>query len=588
MTAQMTANINQDGVDQCTARMREAISQGDKEKAQKFMEKAVRLGADPGAMRSLLTAYLSRQAQQNARNRSGGSARRRANSRRGTTSTNGAATGGATAGQHQRPRAGAGPTTAGAQQPRTAGATANARAGGAGAANNPTSRGGAAPNSGGSSSSSSSQTTRPTAAGRAGTSSSASAKAATQPKREYTPEQMQLVQKILRTKDFYALMGLTKTASVDEIKKAYKKLALKLHPDKNGAPGAEEAFKKLSKAVQCLEDTNKRRIYDQCGDPDRAEQQTNFRQEEFMTANDFFDMFFNGGRMQQQNRHPGGARGAQRQQQQAAPEDVQRQQLLNLLPLLFVILTALTSSGIFQPRTHRVFSLTRDSTFQVEQKTSRLKAQYFVHSERDFNQQFPKNKANRLELEEEVEMQFIRSQQSECEYQEKKMWKRVMQARKIADPTSRSKEMERAKSMPKTSCDKLETIKSSHPKLYHAATHFFGGMGGGGGTSSGYSMGGAPSHGQHSRSGGSTNQYGGGHSYADSSGDEKSDRAASNSRTTTRSQQSRSTASSSPRTGGGSSSSQTSGGNRGTTAGKNSRPSSVYSRGGTRGKDQDL
>lgn len=77
--------------------------------------------------------------------------------------------------------------------------------------------------------------------------------------------------RILQTKDYYSILQIKKDASEDEIKKAYKKLALKLHPDKNSARGAEDAFKKVSEAVQCLTDrakeaAQKRHIYDQYGD----------------------------------------------------------------------------------------------------------------------------------------------------------------------------------------------------------------------------------------------------------------------------------------------------------------------------------
>ncbi|WFD28195.1 Chaperone protein dnaJ [Malassezia nana] len=69
--------------------------------------------------------------------------------------------------------------------------------------------------------------------------------------------------------DFYAVLGIQKTADEGEIKKSYKKLALQLHPDKNRAPGADEAFKLVSKAFTILSDKDKRAMYDRFGgDPD--------------------------------------------------------------------------------------------------------------------------------------------------------------------------------------------------------------------------------------------------------------------------------------------------------------------------------
>ena len=67
---------------------------------------------------------------------------------------------------------------------------------------------------------------------------------------------------ILKKSDYYDILGLEKTASSGEIKKAYRKLALKLHPDKNPYPKATDAFKKVSSAFATLNDEEKRRTYD--------------------------------------------------------------------------------------------------------------------------------------------------------------------------------------------------------------------------------------------------------------------------------------------------------------------------------------
>jgi len=67
-------------------------------------------------------------------------------------------------------------------------------------------------------------------------------------------------------KDYYAILGVSKGASDDELKKAYRKLALKYHPDKNKAPGAEEKFKEIGEAYDVLSDPRKRQIYDQLGE----------------------------------------------------------------------------------------------------------------------------------------------------------------------------------------------------------------------------------------------------------------------------------------------------------------------------------
>lgn len=67
-------------------------------------------------------------------------------------------------------------------------------------------------------------------------------------------------------KDYYKILGIAKGASDDEIKKAYRKMALKFHPDKNKEPGAENKFKEVAEAYDVLSDAKKKEIYDKYGE----------------------------------------------------------------------------------------------------------------------------------------------------------------------------------------------------------------------------------------------------------------------------------------------------------------------------------
>src|SRR4028119_701689 len=69
------------------------------------------------------------------------------------------------------------------------------------------------------------------------------------------------------SQDYSQLLGGTRDASSDDVKKAYRRLARKLHPDVNPDPQAAERFKSATAAYEVLSDPSKRQVYDMGGDP---------------------------------------------------------------------------------------------------------------------------------------------------------------------------------------------------------------------------------------------------------------------------------------------------------------------------------
>jgi curved DNA-binding protein len=91
------------------------------------------------------------------------------------------------------------------------------------------------------------------------------------------------------TNDYYKILGLNRGASADEIKKAYRKLAVKYHPDHNpDDKEAEDKFKELSEAYAVLSDAEKRRQYDQFGHSEFRQQ---YSSEDIFRNSDFSDVF---------------------------------------------------------------------------------------------------------------------------------------------------------------------------------------------------------------------------------------------------------------------------------------------------------
>ena len=121
-------------------------------------------------------------------------------------------------------------------------------------------------------------------------------------------------------RDYYEVLDVPRTASQDQIKDAYRKLAMQYHPDRNKAPGAEERFKEISEAYAVLSDDQKRQQYDTLGHTGFDQRYTRediFRGADFDSVfrdlgfgfGDLFSIFFGGRGFGEQEYEEGAARG---------------------------------------------------------------------------------------------------------------------------------------------------------------------------------------------------------------------------------------------------------------------------------------
>lgn len=91
---------------------------------------------------------------------------------------------------------------------------------------------------------------------------------------------------------FYDLLGVQPNVSAEDLKKAYRKMALKYHPDKNPEEG--EIFKQISQAYEVLTDPDKRQVYDEGGESAIKKGVAASSPPSFTTPMEIFEMFING------------------------------------------------------------------------------------------------------------------------------------------------------------------------------------------------------------------------------------------------------------------------------------------------------
>eukprot|EP01018_Ginkgo_biloba_P035405 Gb_16941 [translate_table: standard] len=233
--------------------------------------------------------------------------------------------------------------------------------------------------------------------------------------RNYTDEQVEIVRLIKRNRDYYAILGVEKECSVDEVRKAYRKLSLKVHPDKNKAPGSEEAFKAVSKAFQCLSDEEMRRQYDHMGpqeDFENAQQQHVRRRrtqhgfyEDGFDPDEIFRSFFFGNPQTDffrrahvmRTRATAGANDGAGGRTHEGSGGFNLVNLLQILPILILFLVT------YLPYSEPQYSLQKTYPYQFHKVTADYGVPFYVKSS-DFDREFPPHSSQRVN----IELQVIR------------------------------------------------------------------------------------------------------------------------------------------------------------------------------------
>lgn len=246
----------------------------------------------------------------------------------------------------------------------------------------------------------------------------------------YTEEQISIIREIKRKKNYYEILGLEKSCTVDDVRKSYRKLSLKVHPDKNPAPGAEEAFKAVSKAFQCLSNEESKRKYDLSGEDESVYERRaaarpaaargfNGYYEADIDAEEIFRNFFFGGMAPAANFGGFSFGHGMNHRQPAADQGsggFNVRALIQLLPVLLILLIN------FLPSSDPVYSLSQSHPYE-HRLTTPKGVNYYVKSAAKFTQEYPLDSHERATIEDRVEREYFGILRQNCQYElQRRQW----------------------------------------------------------------------------------------------------------------------------------------------------------------------
>ncbi|KAM7101512.1 dnaJ homolog subfamily C member 18 [Ciconia boyciana] len=291
----------------------------------------------------------------------------------------------------------------------------------------------------------------------------------------YTAEQLDGVRRIKRCRNYYEILGVERDASEEDLKKAYRKLALKFHPDKNRAPGATEAFKAIGNAFAVLSNPEKRLRYDEFGSDQEHVSTGQARHYNYytefeadITPEEIFNVFF-GGHFPTGNIHmfSNVARDAhyyprrhrnERAWTQEQEEEENRPQnsysaFIQLMPVFIIIIVSVVTQLM---ATNPPYSLFYKSSIGhvISRETENLQVPYYVDKNFEKNYQG----AELQELEKTVEKDYIDYIQTSC-------WKEKQQKSDLSNLAKLYRDerlKQKAESLKLEHCEKLSSLIGMH------------------------------------------------------------------------------------------------------------------------------
>lgn len=293
------------------------------------------------------------------------------------------------------------------------------------------------------------------------------ASGATESGKGYTRDQVEGVLSINKCKNYYEVLGVTKDAGDEDLKKAYRKLALKFHPDKNLAPGATDAFKKIGNAYAVLSNPEKRKQYDLTGSEEQACTKPSNGRFSFhrgceadITPEDLFNIFFGGGfpsgsvhsfsngRAGYSNQHQHRHSGHEREEERG---DGGFSVFIQLMPIIVLILVSLLSHLMVSNPPYSLYP--RSGTGQtIKMQTENLGVVYYVN--KDFKNEYKGMLLQKVEK--SVEEDYVTNVRNNC-WKERQQKTDMQYAAKVyRDDRLRRK----AEALSMDNCKELERLTS--------------------------------------------------------------------------------------------------------------------------------